>query len=91
MVDVRDREHRGRDVALVIAEEPVARTVGDLCRRRNYEVASAKTPLEAINALVSLGARVGVFVIAASAPWSAELTELVADEFPEIDQVITIA
>lgn len=80
-----------RDIALVVAEEPLAAVIADLYRVYGFEVRTAATPLGVVLALIGAGERVGAVVISPDARWADGVDDFVADEYPEIDRIVLAA
>jgi hypothetical protein len=83
-------EYEPSRLALVIADAPLGRVLGALYRAYGYEVVVPKTPLDAVQALLATD-RVAIVIVSQSAGWAAGLRELIAEEFPEIDQIVLVA
>lgn len=84
-------ERPGRDVALVVADEPLAAVIAELYRAYGYEVRTPATPLDVIQTLLGVGDRIGVAVLSPDARWADGLREFMADEYPEIDRIVLAA
>jgi hypothetical protein len=84
-------ERPGRDVALVVADEPLAAVIAELYRTYGYEVCTPATPLDVIQTLLGVGDRIGAAVISPDARWADGLRDFMADEYPEIDRIMLAA
>jgi hypothetical protein len=76
------------DVVLVLANEPLRDTLGDLVRARGYEVRASATPLETVQLLELLKDRLRCAIISSQLPWGSGVWELLVDEYPEIEPVL---
>jgi hypothetical protein len=76
-------EGGGPRTALVVADQPLAGALADLCRSRGYDVL---VPL-----LLAKSERLGPVLISAKARIAAGLQELLADEYPQLDRVVLAA
>ena len=81
-------ERSGRDVALVIANEPLAAVIGELYRAYGYDVFAPETPLDVIQTLISADDRIGAVIISPDARWANGLCEFLGEEYPEIDRIV---
>jgi hypothetical protein len=84
-------ERAGRDVALVIADEPLATVIGELYCDYGYDAVAPETPLAVIQTLLSSGGQIGVVIISPDARWAHGFREFLADEYPEIDRLVLAA
>jgi hypothetical protein len=80
-----------RDVALVIADPPLAAVIAELYRAYGYEVYVLETPLDVIQMLIGVGERTGVAVLSPDARWADGMRDFLADEYPAIDRILLAA
>ena len=79
---------RGRDVMVVVAEEPLSGALLELAHMNGLDAFACETPLDVIQTLLGLGHRVACAVVAASVEWGNGLAEFLADEYPHVDRVL---
>ena len=84
-------ETRDRDLALVIADEPLRSQLVDAARHRGYEPHAARTPLDAIQALVRDGDKIRYAILSSAPSWTLPLRELIAEEYPGIHRLMLVA
>lgn len=79
-----------RDIVLICAIEPLRSALVELARVGGYEPYESATPLQAIEALVARGDRIGHALIASDLPhrWGERLAELIAEEYPHVQRYL---
>jgi hypothetical protein len=73
---------------LVLAEPTLRDTVELAARLNGYVVLACRTPLEAIQLLELHSRNIGYAILSSAAPQALELRELLADEYPAIQQFV---
>lgn len=79
-----------RDVALIIASEPLRSALVARARAGQVEVFAPVAPLDAIQFLETHRDRIAYAIIAAD-KWGPEFPQFVADEYPEIHPITLVA
>lgn len=77
----------GRDVLLLVAEEPVRDVLLALARATGFDAYACATPHDVIDTLVQVGDRVACAIVSAGATWGSGLREFLADEYPGIHRI----
>lgn len=77
----------GRDVLLLVAEEPLCGALLELARLTGFDAYACATPHDVIETLVALGDRIACAVVSRRAGWGEGLREFLADEYPQIIRV----
>ena len=82
-----------REAVLICAAEPLRSALVELARTRGYEPCESATPLEAIEALLEDGDRIGHALISSDLPdqWGRGLDELLAEEYPHVKRYLLTA
>ena len=78
----------GRDVMLLVAEEPLCGLLLELAHANGYDAFACETPLDAIDTLVEIGDRVACAIVSTSARWADGLGEFLADEYPHVERIL---
>lgn len=78
----------GRDVMLLVTEEPLCGLLLELAHRSGYEAFACDTPLDVVDTLVELGERVACAIVSATATWGEGLGEFLADEYPHVERIL---
>ena len=73
---------------LVLAEPHLRDAVAFAVRLNGYQVLACQTPLEAIQLLELHNRNIGYAILSPTAPQALELRELLADEYPAIQQYV---
>lgn len=76
---------------LVIAEDSIGDLLSTAIRTNGYEVHACRTPLDAIQVLERHSPQIGYAVLSAGAPRAREVGELLASEYPAIQQLLLSA
>ncbi|HEY5948171.1 MAG TPA: hypothetical protein VIV40_21895 [Kofleriaceae bacterium] len=77
----------GRDLMLIVAEEPLRGRLLELAHANGFQGRSCRTPLDAVHMLVQTGHRVACAIVTSTSEWAARLAEFMADEFPRIERI----
>ena len=78
----------GRDVMLLVAEDPLCRILLELAHANGYDAFACETPLDTIEMLIEVGNRVACAIVSSSARWADGLGEFLADEYPQIERIL---
>jgi hypothetical protein len=78
-----------RELVLVCAEETLRSALAELVCARGYEPRVPATPLQAIEALIDSGDRIGWALLASDS--GPGLHDFLADEYPEVRRVLQSA
>ena len=78
----------GRDVMLLVAEEPLCGLLLELAYENGYDAFACETPLDAVDTLVELGERVACAIVSSSAKWAEGLGDFLADEYPHVERIL---
>ena len=77
-----------RRFVVVIADPPLRAEVAEAFVREGYDVALPVTPLDAINFLLANRDEIDSIIISTEARWAYGLSDLAADEVPELPSVL---
>lgn len=79
-----------REAVLICAAEPLRSALVELARTRGYEPREAVTPLQAVEALLEAGDRIGHALISSDLPdrWGEGLDELIDEEYPHVKRYL---
>jgi len=77
-----------RSCVLLLAEPNLRDAVAFAVRLNGYRVLACQTPLEAIHLLELHSRNIGYAILSPTTPQALELRELIADEYPAIQQFV---
>jgi hypothetical protein len=78
----------GRDIMLLVAEEPLTSVLLELSRVNGYDAYACETPLDAIDTLVQLGDRVACAFVSAAVRWTDGFGEFLRDQYPHVERIL---
>jgi hypothetical protein len=82
------RPEKFRRFVVVIADPPLRAQVAEAFVHEGYDVALPVTPLDAIHFLLANRDEIDSIIISADARWAYGLSDLAADELPELPSVL---
>lgn len=78
----------GRDVMIVVAEEPLCGALLDIASANGFQVFACETPLDVFATLAELGDRTDCAIVSARIAWGNAMAEVLADEYPAVQRIL---